>query len=808
MKTRARPGIKTPRAGITLTADEVIADYRTAVRSRAASVIGRREVLTGKAPFGIFGDGKEVANLALARHFRDGDWRSGYYRDQTFSLATGTATLAQYFAQLYTDTDVERDPFSAGRQMVSHFGTRSLDAEGRWLPLAKMKNSASDLSPVAAQMGRALGLAYASKLYRDHAGFREAGTPTFTRNGDEVCFATIGNAGCAEGIFWEVLNAAGVLQVPLAISVWDDGYGISVPNDLQVTKGSISQITRGFAPDGGVPGVDIHVVKGWDYVGLLDTYATAVEKVRTKHAPALIHVVEMTQPQGHSTSGSHERYKTKERLLFETEMDPIARMREWMIGEEIASASDLDAFEAQDRQEVERTREAAWDSFAEPILVERRRAVELLERAAAESGDESLRELAQGLGREPEPGRRFVRIALAEALARLRDRDVASRSEVRELLREDKKRNATRFGSHLYSESSASPLRVEPVAPAYADDAELVDARMVLVRCFDDLFARDPRVFVIGEDVGKLGDVNLVFEGLQAKHGAHRLTDTGIREATILGQGIGAAMRGLRPIVDIQYLDYLLYALELASDDLATLRYRTAGGQMAPVVIRTKGHRLQGIWHTGSPMGLLLGALRGIRIAVPRNMTQAAGMYNTVFAGDDPALIIEVLSGYRLKERLPSNIREMRIPLGVPEVIRPGKDITVVTYGALCRIALEACAVLEKLGVDVELVDVQTLDPFDLVGAIGDSVRKTGALLVLDEDVPGGASAFILRHALEVQAAQDALEVPARTLTAVANRSPVGQDGDHYTKPSREDVIEAVYAIARERDPARFPEIW
>ena len=805
MKTRPRPRIRTPRAGITLTADEVIADYRIAVRSRAASVIGRREVLTGKAPFGIFGDGKEVANLAMARHFRDGDWRSGYYRDQTFAFATGMATLAQYFAQLYTDTDVERDPFSAGRQMVSHFGSRNLDADGRWLPAVRMKNSASDLSPVAAQMGRALGLAYASKLYRD--GFREV-SGTFSEGGDEVCFATIGNAGCAEGIFWEVLNAAGVLQVPLAISVWDDGYGISVPNDLQVTKGSISRILRGFAPEAEARGVDVHVVKGWDYPALLDTYAAAIEKVRTEHAPALIHVVEVTQPQGHSTSGSHERYKNKERLRFETEMDPIARMRDWMIREELATASELDAFEKEDRLLVERTREEAWSAYAAPILAERERAVALLERAADGSGSERLRELARELARESEPGRRFVHVALSQGLIELRDKDAAAAAEMRALFREQREANLERFASLLYSVSSASPLRITPVPPEYAPDAQLVDARMVLVRCFDELLSRDPRVFVIGEDVGKLGDVNLVFEGLQAKHGAYRLTDTGIREATILGQGIGAAMRGLRPIVDIQYLDYFLYALQLASDDLATLRYRTAGGQMAPVVIRTKGHRLQGIWHTGSPMSVLLGALRGIRIAVPRNMTQAAGMYNTLFASDDPAIVIEVLSGYRLKERMPRNPGEMRVPLGVPEVLRPGADVTVVTYGALCRIAQEACGGLERLGIDVELVDVQTLDPFDLPGVIGASVRKTGALLVVDEDVPGGASAFILRHALEAQGAQDALDVPARTLTAVASRSPVGQDGDHYTKPSREDVIASVYAIARERDPERFPEIW
>ena len=805
MKTRPRPRIRTPRAGITLTADEVIADYRIAVRSRAASVIGRREVLTGKAPFGIFGDGKEVANLAMARHFRDGDWRSGYYRDQTFAFATGMATLAQYFAQLYTDTDVERDPFSAGRQMVSHFGSRNLDADGRWLPAVRMKNSASDLSPVAAQMGRALGLAYASKLYRD--GFREV-SGTFSEGGNEVCFATIGNAGCAEGIFWEVLNAAGVLQVPLAISVWDDGYGISVPNDLQVTKGSISRITRGFAPEAEARGVDVHVVKGWDYPALLDTYAAAIEKVRTEHAPALIHVVEVTQPQGHSTSGSHERYKNKERLRFETEMDPIARMRDWMIREELATASELDAFEKEDRLLVERTREEAWSAYAAPILAERERAVAILERAADGSGSERLRELAQDLARESEPGRRFVHVALSQGLIELRDKDAAAAAEMRALFREQREANLERFASLLYSVSSASPLRITPVPPEYAPDAELVDARMVLVRCFDELLSRDPRVFVIGEDVGKLGDVNLVFEGLQAKHGGYRLTDTGIREATILGQGIGAAMRGLRPIVDIQYLDYFLYALQLASDDLATLRYRTAGGQMAPVVIRTKGHRLQGIWHTGSPMSVLLGALRGIRIAVPRNMTQAAGMYNTLFASDDPAIVIEVLSGYRLKERMPRNLGEMRAPLGVPEILRPGADVTVVTYGALCRIAQEACGGLERLGIDVELVDVRTLDPFDLPGVIGASVRKTGALLVVDEDVPGGASAFILRHALEAQGAQDALDVPARTLTAVASRSPVGQDGDHYTKPSREDVIASVYAIARERDPERFPEIW
>jgi len=808
MKTRPRPSIRTPQAGLTLSADAVIADYRLAVRSRAASVIARREVLTGKAPFGISGEGKEVAQIAMARQMREGDWRSGYYRDQTLCFAAGIATFPQFFAQLYTDTDLAHEPFSAGRQMVSHFATHSLDMDGEWVPIARMTNSASDLSPVSAQMARSLGLAYASKLYRVHDGFRAFGRPMFTTDGSEVCFATVGNAGCAEGIFWEALNAAGVLQVPLAISVWDDGFGISVPNELQVTKASISSILRGFAPEEGAAGVDIHVVRGWDYVALLDTYAIAIDKVRREHAPALIHVTEMTQPQGHSTSGSHERYKSRERLRYETEMDPIGRMREWMIREELATAAQLDAFEREDRQFVERVRQAAWDAYSGPILEERRRVVEMLERAARESGVDRMAEIVRELRDQAEPGRRFAHIAMAKALAELRALDVPSRAELRALFRTKEEQDRERFTTHLYSTSARSPLRIPPVPPAYPADAETIDGRMILVRCFDEILARDPRVFVIGEDVGRLGDVNLVFEGLQAKHGELRLTDTGIREATILGQGLGAAMRGLRPIVDIQYLDYLLYALQLASDDLATLRYRTAGGQIAPVIIRTKGHRLQGIWHTGSPMSMLLGSLAGVRICVPRNMTQAAGMYNTLLDGDDPALVIEVLSGYRLKERLPSNMAQMRVPLGVAEIIRPGRDLTLVTYGACCRFALEAATELEPLGLDVEVIDLQTLDPLDREGVVGASVSRTGALLVVDEDLPGGASAHILRHALEVQGAQDRLDVPARTVTATADRSPVGQDGDFYTKPNVTDIARAAYRIARERDPRRYPEIW
>ncbi|MDE3102680.1 MAG: transketolase [Chloroflexota bacterium] len=808
MRTRSRPAVRTPQAGLTLTADEVVADYRLAVRSRAASVIARREVLTGKAPFGISGEGKEVAQLALAKQFRDGDWRSGYYRDQTLCFAIGAATIRQYFAQLYTDTDPRHDPFSAGRQMVSHFATRTVDEAGEWLPAVRMKNTASDMSPVSGHMGHSLGLAYASKLYRLDDAFRAFGRGTFTEDGSEVCFTTIGNAGCAEGIFWEVLNASAVLQVPIAISVWDDGFGISVPNELQVGKSSISDIVRGFVPENGRPGVDVYTARGWDYLGLCDTYAVAIEKVRREHAPALIHVSEMTQPQGHSTSGSHERYKTKERLRFETEMDPIGRMRQWMIREELATAAELDEYEREDRQAVERIRQEAWDDYAGPIVEERDRAAGLLERAAEESGVARVAETARELRAQAEPGRRFTQMALARSLADLRDHDVPARRELRAFERTTRDDARERLTSHLYSSSPRSPLKVAEVPPEYAPDAEQVDGRMILVRCFDELLTRDVRVFVVGEDVGKLGDVNLVFEGLQAKHGTLRLTDTGIREATILGQGIGAAMRGLRPIVDIQYLDYLLYALELASDDLATLRYRTAGAQIAPVVIRTKGHRLQGIWHTGSPMSVLLGALPGVRICVPRNMTQAAGMYNTVFAGDDPALVIEVLSGYRLKERMPANLGRMTVPLGVPEVIREGRDLTIATYGAMCRFALEAATELARLGVEAEVVDVQTLDPLDRRGVLGASVARTRALLVADEDIPGGASAHILRHVLEVEGAEDHLDVPARTLTSTASRTPVGQDGDHFTKPSVADIVERAYALARERDPRRYPEVW
>ena len=789
-----------------LTSAEIVSDYRLAFRSRVASVSGRREVLTGKAPFGIFGDGKEVAQLAMARVFRRGDWRTGYYRDQTFMFATGMSDLPKFFAQLYTNTDPAAEPSSAGRQMVSHFATRLVGPDGRWSNLAESMQSASDLSPVAAHMPRALGLAYASKLYRADPALRDA-APGFTVRGEEITFATIGNAGTSEGLFWETVNAAGVLQIPLLISVWDDGYGISVPNELQTTKSSISSALAGFQRGPGAAGFEIRVVKGWDYPALVDAYVEVAEEVRREQRPALVHVTEMTQPQGHSTSGSHERYKTKERLAFETSGDPIAKMREWMLGERIASAAELDAFEDEDRKAVESARVAAWDAYLGPIRAELDRARGLLERAQQESPDARLAEVVAELADPLEVSRRVVQSAVRRALYVLRGREGAAAGALRAFATDYADRNRERYASHLYSASPDSPLKVSPIPATYSDRSETVDGRIVLLRNFDLNFARDRRLFVMGEDVGRLGDVNLVFEGLQAKYGDARFTDTGIREATILGQGIGAALRGLRPIVDIQYLDYLLYALELASDDLATLHYRTAGGQKAPVIIRTKGHRLQGIWHTGSPMSVVLNALRGIYVAVPRNMVQAAGFYNTLFRGDNPAIVIEVLNGYRLKERVPDNLGEFRLPLGVTETVRAGSDLTLVTYGALVRIALEAAQTLSSMGIDIEIIDVQTLNPFDLRGSIATSLRKTNALLVVDEDVPGGASAFILREALEVQHGFDHLDAAPRTLASAEHRAPVGVDGDYFAKPNREQIVEAAYAMMRERRPREFPDL-
>jgi pyruvate/2-oxoglutarate/acetoin dehydrogenase E1 component/TPP-dependent pyruvate/acetoin dehydrogenase alpha subunit len=785
----------------TLSAEAVIADYRLAYSSRRASVIGRAEVLRGNATFGIFGDGKEVANIAMAKAFRPGDWRAGYYRDQTFMWATRMSNVRNFFAQLYGTASVEADPASGGRQMGNHFATRFLDERGAFERSVDMPNSSADVSNVAGWMPRLIGLAYASKLYRRNPQLKEA-QDGFSADGNEVAFGTIGDAATSEGLFWESMNAAGVLQVPLAMSVWDDGYGISVPITAQSTKASISDVMRGFAPDDR-PGIDVHVARGWDYAGLVETYATAVDKVRREHKPALIHVTEMTQPQGHSTSGSHERYKSKERLQFEREYDCVTRMRDWIIEFGIASESQLEGWEAADKEAVEAARDLAWEAFQSPIRAERDRAVAILRSVDMPE----VAEITSALDEAHKITRSFVMASATRALFQLRGLESPARTELAKFVDEYRKQNLDRYNSHLYSSSADSPLNVEAVAPVYSDKSPTVDGRQVLVRNFDANFTRDPRIFVIGEDVGKLGDVNLVFEGLQAKHGDLRLTDTGIREATILGQAIGSAMRGLRPICDIQYLDYFLYALEVAADDLATLHWRTVGGQKAPVVIRTKGHRLVGIWHSGSPMSVLLNAMQGIYVAVPRNMTQAAGFYNTLFRGDNPGVVVEVLNGYRLKERVPDNIGTFTVPLGVPEVLRSGSDATLVTYGACCAIALDAALALEDLGVSLEVIDVQTLNPFDVRGMLAQSLAKTHALICVDEDVPGGASAFMLQQILERQNGWWHLDAAPRTLTGTPNRPAYGPDGDYFTKPNRESIVSAVYEVVRERQPWRFPPL-
>ncbi len=758
-------------------------------------------MLRGNATFGIFGDGKEVAQLAMAKAFRPGDWRAGYYRDQTFMWAARMSNIRAFFSQLYGNATVDADPASGGRQMGNHFATRFLDEKGEFLRSVDMPNSTADVSNVAGWMPRLVGLAYASKLYRQNPQLK-AEQDGFSVDGNEVAFGTIGDAATSEGPFWETVNAIGVLQVPVALSVWDDGYGISVPITAETTKASISDVLRGFIPDDR-PGIDIHVVPGWDYPALVEAYVNGVERVRREQKPALFHINELTQPQGHSTSGSHERYKTKERLQFEKEFDCIARMRDWMIESGIASESQIEGWEAADKEAVEAARDLAWEAFQSPIRDERDRLVAILKR----SDSSQVAEMTDTLSEASKVTRSQVISSASRALYELRGTDSPQRSALARFLKEYERENLERYNSHLYSRSEHSPLKV-PVVPAeYSDKSPTVDGRQVLLRNFDANFARDPRLFVIGEDVGKLGDVNLVFEGLQAKYGELRVTDTGIREATILGQSIGSAMRGLRPICDIQYLDYFLYALQTASDDLASLHWRTVGGQKAPVVIRTKGHRLVGIWHSGSPMAVVLNALRGIYVAVPRNMTQAAGFYNTLFRGDNPALVIEVLNGYRLKERVPDNVGEFTVPLGVPEVLRQGSDMTVVTYGACCAIALEAAAMLQDLGVSAEVIDVQTLNPFDVDHTLVRSLERTHAVLFLDEDMPGGASAFMMQQVLEIQQGWWHLDSAPRTLAASPNRPAYGPDGDYFTKPNRESIVNAIYEMMRERQPWRFPSL-
>ena len=792
---------------VPLTNEQILTDYRVGFLSRQASLIGRREVLSGKAKFGIFGDGKEVAQIAMARAFQKGDWRSGYYRDQTFMFAVGASDVQKFFAQLYADTDPENEPASSGRQMNSHYSTRFLSKDGHWMNQLLMHNSSSDMSPTAGQMARSLGLAYASKLYRQLPHMESFAQ--FSASGNEVSFVTIGDASTSEGVFWEVLNAAGVLQVPLALFVWDDGYGISVPKKYQTTKESISAVCAGFEKKVDDPnGYEIYRVKGWDYPALLNTFQNGVKNSRTAHTPVMFHVEELTQPQGHSTSGSHERYKDEERLRYENDKDCLAIMRQWILGEGIASEAAVAKLEEETVAEVKQARERAWENLMQPIESERTNVIKIYEQLASESAQpEVLQDAAKNLERQPTLQRRAIAASLKRTLIKLRDEHLPAKTQLQKFSKDYEAANRKRYHSFLYPEGPRSHSKVEPVPADYAAKNDRLDGRQVIQRCMDHHLKENERLFIIGEDVGHLGGVNSEFEGLQEKHGELRISDTGIREASILGQGIGAALRGLRPIVDIQYLDYVLYCLQVMSDDLASTHYRSAGNQIAPVIVRTKGHRLEGIWHTGSPMGTLVNSIRGMHLCVPRNMVQAAGMYNTLLACDDPALVIEVLNGYRLKEAVPANLETFRVELGVPEVLKEGSDITLVTYGACVRIAEDAIALLASVNISVELIDIQTLLPFDKRGIIADSISKTHAVLFIDEDVSGGASAYMMQQTLDRNGAFDSLDSFPRCISACDHRGAYASDGDYYSKPNAEEVFEAAYEIMRERDPALFPAI-
>ncbi|MDL5049354.1 thiamine pyrophosphate-dependent enzyme [Oscillatoria amoena NRMC-F 0135] len=785
---------------------EILADYRMACESREASLIGRKEVFMGKAKFGIFGDGKEVAQLAMAKVFRPGDFRAGYYRDQTFMFAIKELTVQQYFAQLYAHTDVEAEPASAGRLMNGHFATRWLDEQGELKDLTKLKNSSADISPTAGQMPRLVGMAYASKLFRNNPELKQF--TTLSDNGNEIAFGTIGNASTSEGMFFEALNAAGVLQVPMLISVWDDYYGISVPQEYHTTKGSISKLLVGLQRTSSEKGFEIMTVKGWDYPSLIATYQRAANICREEHVPVLVHVEEMTQPQGHSTSGSHERYKSPERLEWEASYDCIRKMREWIIEEVLVLPEELDAIESEAKQSAKAAKEKAWRAFNLEIHTDQKSLLEVLARLTNRSGySEEINQIIENLQRTVNPIKLDAMKAARKALRVLRN-DAPSRDELEQWISKLSVKAADQYSSHLYSQSAKSALHVAEVKPVFSDSSAEVDGREVVRSCFDAALSRDPRIFAIGEDVGKIGDVNQGFAGLQEKFGVLRITDTGIRECTIVGQGIGAALRGLRPITEIQYLDYLLYALQIMSDDLACLQYRTKGGQKAPLIVRTRGHRLEGVWHSGSPIGMILHSLRGIYVLVPRNMTQAAGFYNTMLQSDDPALIIECLNGYRLKERMPDNIGEFTAPLGMPEVLQTGHDVTIVTYGSMCRIVIDAANELKDLGISCEVIDVQTLLPFDLNHTIVESVKKTGRVVFADEDVPGGATAFMLQQVLEIQDGYRYLDSKPVTITAREHRPAYSSDGDYFSKPNTDDVVERIYQLMHEADPARFPSLY
>ncbi len=793
-----------PRKGtavLPLEKEEIIKDYRLAYQSRQASLIGRREVLSGKAKFGIFGDGKEIINIAIARAFQKGDWRSGYYRDQTWMFMLGVMSIQEFFAQTYAHADVTHETNTGGRSMNAHFANRFINPDGSWKNQTESYNTAADVSPTGTQMPRAVGLAYASVVYRGLEINNQ-----FSKNGNEVTFASIGNASTSEGMFWESVNAVGVLHAPAIIAIYDDGYGISVPNEYQMVKGNIGELLKGFqrAPDS-KDGFDLYCVRAWDYPALIQTFAQAAETARAHHVPALVHVTEVTQPQGHSTSGSHERYKSPERLKFEEEFDGLHKMREWMLENRVISDLELVAAEKEDYATVEGIRKLAWDAYLAPILEERGHVMDMLDEIAGSSSHASeLNQIKERLANLPSVARRDIHSAAHEALRLLRDEANPSKQVLIQWKNEQDDINVERYGSHLYS---GRAVAVKEVKPVYSSSSPTMMGFEVMNAAFDSILARDPRVIAFGEDVGFLGDVNQGFKGMQEKYGALRVTDTGIREATILGQAIGMAMRGLRPICEIQYLDYILYALQIMSDDLANLHWRTVGGQAAPVIVRTRGHRLEGIWHSGSPMAGLIHLIRGINILVPRDMTRAAGFYNTLLKSDEPAVVVEVLNGYRVKERVPDNISEFTVPLGVPEVIRDGKDVTLVTYGACCRIVMDAAEKLSKVGIDVEVIDVQSLLPFDIHGKIVESLKKTNRVAFVDEDVPGGTTAYMMQEVIEKQGGYFHLDSPARTLSGKAHRPAYGSDGDYWSKPNAETIFDAVYEMLNEVDPAAYPPL-
>ncbi len=812
-KAKGKPEVIGQRDRVGSSRDETLQDYRCAYESRQASLTGRREVLSGKAKFGIFGDGKELPQLAMARVFCPGDWRSGYYRDQTLMFATGLCTLEQFFAQLYAHADLQADPASAGRQMNAHFASRSINPDGTWRDLTAQRNTSADLAPTGSQMPRSVGLAYASRLFRQLDELKPF--TKLSNNGDEIVFVTIGNASAAEGMFWESVNAIGVLRSPAIITIYDDGYGISVTNESQIAKENISELLEGFRRPLGecCDGYDIYVVQGWDYPALIEVYRAAAAIARTEHMPSLVHVTELTQPQGHSTSGSQERYKSKARLEWELEWDGVKKFRAWILAEEIASPEELDEIESQSRVIVEQARKNAWEAYLNPILAEREVLGQIIADLAGSSTHAAeLSETQTKLLAIPAPLRRDLSSAAwqAQRITRAEPADEPQELARRRLLswRVALEEAADdRYHSHLYLEGPGSALQVAEVKPVYSETSPEIYGFEILNAAFEAALQREPRLIAFGEDVGHLGDVNQGMRGLQDKFGLLRVADTGIREATILGQAIGMALRGLRPLAEIQYLDYLLYALQLMSDDVATLLWRTKGGQRAPLILRTRGHRLEGIWHSGSPMAGIINLARGMHVLVPRDMTCAAGFYNTLLLAEEPALVVETLNSYRLKERLPDNIGEFRLPLGIPEVLRRGADITLVTYGACCRIVLEAAEQLSQIGIEAEVIDVQTLLPFDRNGRIVESLKKTGRIVFIDEDVPGGTTAYMLQQVIEKQGGYSWLDSPPRTLSASSHRPAYGSDGDYWSKPNVDTVFEAVYEILREVDPARYPRL-